>query len=70
MTHTDTGYSATGARSTSAPAGWPFGALDPVQQHRRERQERELQRVLEQQLRDRAAAARRAILSQAGEAVL
>jgi hypothetical protein len=64
------GYSPTGQRADTAPPGWPFGQLDPVQAHRHQRQVEQLQRMLAQQARERADAARRAILANAQEALL
>ena len=60
MTHPDTGYSATGARSTSAPAGWPFGALSDLQIRRLEAQRRELVRIERERIQRAADEARRA----------
>ena len=65
-----TGYSATGARSLTFPPGWTFGHLDPVQAHRAARQLEQLQAIEQRRLSERAAEARRAILAQAGEALL
>lgn len=70
MADATTGYSATGARSDSAPAGWPFGTLDPLQLQRHLDQAAQLRRLDERQRAQRAAAAREAILARAPEALL
>lgn len=57
-------------KTHNAPADWPFGQLDPVQAHRHQRQAEALQRMAERQQRERAEAARRALLDRAGRALL
>lgn len=58
------GYSPDGTRSDDAPAGWPFGRLDPIQQRNHDRA-RAAARALNEQRRQELIAA---LIAECGEA--